>query len=231
MEPIVITLKENLDKNPQDFYDILNETAKRLVSPNLRQYFANEENRTKLLEEHGEQAYLLASKTKFPVINPFTGKFCNPLIEAARIRAFINDYPTVFKEAECLCNKVGCEEMVIFMFENGEHEYGLFDILEHFQVNLNEVETDDKNSSEYKELFSRLLQKYGVDEITDMDDETKKKFFNELDSKWKSDKEKEKSETYTENFDRTLKSFNVSSINELDTSTRKRFITLVESKW
>jgi len=45
---------------------------------------------------------------------------------------------------------------------------------------------------EYNKLFDAKLKKYGVDSPEDLSDEEKKKFYNELDKEWKSDKEEVK---------------------------------------
>ena len=44
----------------------------------------------------------------------------------------------------------------------------------------------DKNSNEYKEFFQKMLKKYNVKEPDELDDEEKKKFFDEIDRKWKA---------------------------------------------
>lgn len=48
-------------------------------------------------------------------------------------------------------------------------------------------EADDKAA--YQEFFQKLLKKYGVDSPDELSDEDKKKFFEEVDKGWKSDKE------------------------------------------
>tara|TARA_Y100000590_G_scaffold121769_1_gene139443 strand:+ start:4438 stop:4737 length:300 start_codon:yes stop_codon:yes gene_type:complete len=45
---------------------------------------------------------------------------------------------------------------------------------------------------EYNKLFDAKLKKYGVDSPEDLSDEEKKKFFDEIDKEWKSDKEEVK---------------------------------------
>lgn len=47
----------------------------------------------------------------------------------------------------------------------------------------------DKESTEYKEYFAKMLKKYKVDAPDDLSDEDKKKFFDEVDAGWKADKE------------------------------------------
>lgn len=49
----------------------------------------------------------------------------------------------------------------------------------------------NEESDEYKEFFQKKLDKYGVKEPDALSDEDKKKFFDEIDAEWESDKEKE----------------------------------------
>lgn len=41
----------------------------------------------------------------------------------------------------------------------------------------------------YKEFFAKMLKKYGVKNPSELDAETKKKFFDEVDAGWKGEKE------------------------------------------
>jgi hypothetical protein len=45
-----------------------------------------------------------------------------------------------------------------------------------------------EKQKEYQEYFLDLLEKYGVETPADMDEETKKKFFNEVSSGWNGGK-------------------------------------------
>lgn len=47
----------------------------------------------------------------------------------------------------------------------------------------------EKDGPEYKAMFAKTLKKYGAESIDDLSDEEKKKFFAEIDKKWKSDSE------------------------------------------
>lgn len=49
--------------------------------------------------------------------------------------------------------------------------------------------TEQGSKEEYRKLFMKILSKYGVDEPDKLDDEKKKKFFDEVDKAWKADKE------------------------------------------
>lgn len=53
------------------------------------------------------------------------------------------------------------------------------------------IEQDEKKGSEYKAFFAKLAKKYGTtpEGVNELPKDKKKAFFNELDSKWKADKE------------------------------------------
>ena len=55
------------------------------------------------------------------------------------------------------------------------------------------MESADKNEKgdkkEYDAYVKKLMKKYGIDDITDLKGEEKKKFFDELDAGWKGDNE------------------------------------------
>jgi hypothetical protein len=50
---------------------------------------------------------------------------------------------------------------------------------------------ESKKSKEYQEFFQKKLDKYGVKSPEDLDDEKKKKFFDEVDKDWKGEKGEE----------------------------------------
>ena len=44
---------------------------------------------------------------------------------------------------------------------------------------------------EYQKFFNSKLKKFDVKSVSELDDEDKKKFFNEIDKEWKGDSEKD----------------------------------------
>lgn len=50
-------------------------------------------------------------------------------------------------------------------------------------------ESGDKDA--YEKFFKAKLKKWGVDSPSDLSDEDKKKFFNEIDDEWEADKEED----------------------------------------
>lgn len=56
-------------------------------------------------------------------------------------------------------------------------------VLKKIEKYLNEEEKD------YKEFFEKMLKKYGVKSPEDLSDEDKKKFYNEIDKKFKAKEE------------------------------------------
>jgi len=46
-----------------------------------------------------------------------------------------------------------------------------------------------EKQKKYRDFFMDKMQKYNVDSPAEMDEETKKKFFNEIDRDWESDAE------------------------------------------
>lgn len=63
-----------------------------------------------------------------------------------------------------------------------------FDLLTESLSNVRE------NTESYNQLFYKKLQKYGVSSPDELDEETKKAFFNELDNEWESEEEKQNGE-------------------------------------
>ncbi len=47
----------------------------------------------------------------------------------------------------------------------------------------------DEEESKYQKFFRKMLKKYGVNSLKELSDEEKKKFFNEIDRKYKGKKE------------------------------------------
>jgi hypothetical protein len=48
---------------------------------------------------------------------------------------------------------------------------------------------DEGSQEEYKKFFDKKLKKYGVKSPAELDDEKKKKFFDEIEKEWKGDDE------------------------------------------
>lgn len=60
-----------------------------------------------------------------------------------------------------------------------------------FREYLREAEEKDgKNSTEYKEFFQKMLDKYKVTDPSELSKEDKQKFFDEVDAGWKAPSEK-----------------------------------------
>ena len=55
--------------------------------------------------------------------------------------------------------------------------------------NCNEDKKPDKESGEYKKFFRLALKKFGVDDVSKLEDDQKSKFYNYLDNNWESDAE------------------------------------------
>jgi hypothetical protein len=47
-----------------------------------------------------------------------------------------------------------------------------------------------ENDNEYQQVFKDMLKKYGIDSPRDLPEDKRKAFFDDVDSAWKSEKEK-----------------------------------------
>jgi len=50
--------------------------------------------------------------------------------------------------------------------------------------------SEEGGRDEYTKFFRKMLDKYNISSITELSDEDKKKFFNEIDAGWEGDDEK-----------------------------------------
>jgi len=80
----------------------------------------------------------------------------------------------------------------------------LYDMLITFEkeevTKIWEKKAQSGDAEKYQKYFEKLLKKYGVDSPAELDDEQKKKFFDEVDKGWKA--EGEKSESIGESIDK-----------------------------
>ena len=56
---------------------------------------------------------------------------------------------------------------------------------------LKELILGEGTKEEYQKFFNKKLKKFDVKSVSELDDEDKKKFFNEIDKEWKGDNEKD----------------------------------------
>ena len=56
---------------------------------------------------------------------------------------------------------------------------------------LKELILGEGTKEEYQKFFNSKLKKFDVKSVSELDDEDKKKFFNEIDKEWKGDSEKD----------------------------------------
>ena len=56
---------------------------------------------------------------------------------------------------------------------------------------LKELILGEGTKEEYQKFFNKKLKKFDVKSVSELDDEDKKKFFNEIDKEWKGDSEKD----------------------------------------
>ena len=54
-----------------------------------------------------------------------------------------------------------------------------------------ELILDEGTKAEYQKFFNDKLKKFDVKSVSELSDEDKKKFFNEIDKEWKGDSEKD----------------------------------------
>lgn len=127
------TFTKNDFNDEQRLHEILTEATKAVVPDRIQKQLSQDSVRNEMKENYGNDAFLLPSEQKFPVINPETGKYDCKLIYAARIRAKQHDYPEVAKKAEKLYADQGCEEKINVSIEDHDSSYdlaGLLDLLD-----------------------------------------------------------------------------------------------------
>lgn len=56
---------------------------------------------------------------------------------------------------------------------------------------INKLNNFINEGSSYQEFFKKKLEKYGVSGISELSDDQKKKFFDEVDKEWKGKKEED----------------------------------------
>jgi len=97
----------------------------------------------------------------------------------------------------------------------------------------------------YREFFEKALKKFGASSPADMDDATKKKFFNYIKSNYKEsadilpphgrtlDEEElsKKQKEYRAFFDKALKKFGAESPAKMDDAAKKKFFNYVKANW
>jgi hypothetical protein len=54
-----------------------------------------------------------------------------------------------------------------------------------------ELVLDEGTKEEYQKFFNGKLKKFDVKSVSELSDEDKKKFFNEIDKEWKGENEKD----------------------------------------
>ena len=54
-----------------------------------------------------------------------------------------------------------------------------------------ELVLDEGTKEEYQKFFNDKLKKFDVKSVSELSDEDKKKFFNEIDKEWKGENEKD----------------------------------------
>ena len=54
-----------------------------------------------------------------------------------------------------------------------------------------ELVLDEGTKEEYQKFFNDKLKKFDVKSVSELSDEDKKKFFNEIDKEWEGDNEKD----------------------------------------
>ncbi|MDD4081805.1 MAG: hypothetical protein PHD05_00325 [Sphaerochaetaceae bacterium] len=105
--------------------EVLTEAVKTLIPENVKIKLSSKKNRQIMLEKFGDDAFLLPDKLKFPVMNPFTGKYDCALIYAARIRAkqysgIKPGYREIAAKAEELYKNNRCSTKLNVQIHDGE---------------------------------------------------------------------------------------------------------------
>lgn len=136
------TFSQEVISDNNQLYDLLTEAAEASIPDKLKKQISKDSVRQEMKDNYGNDAFLLPSEEKFPVINPETGKYDCRLIYAARIRAKQHDYPEVAKKAEKLYNDQGCEEKIDVNIEDHDQSYELLELLEMLDIDFSDIDKE-----------------------------------------------------------------------------------------
>ena len=123
--------------NDDKLDQLITEVLKKLIPKELSEKISSKKNRRKLLDEYGDQAFLIPKKLKFPIINPDTGQFDCSLIYAARtrLRQYSDlklGYKELIESADLLAYENNCNIKIPIQIQDNEEliNIDLLDIIE-----------------------------------------------------------------------------------------------------
>lgn len=169
--------------------EVIAEAIKSSFPESLHKKLSLTSTRKQMLADFGPKAFLDPDNLKYPIINPFTKKVDCRLIVAAKKRAAQYHRENILKKAEKAYQDNKCESTV--KLKVAKESIDVEDAFIFFE--LEETSKDINNrKEEYQKIVRETMQKYGIKKISDLKDkETKRKFFDELDSKWTSKREEQ----------------------------------------
>jgi hypothetical protein len=132
MKNLIINISE-IELDSDFFYNTITESVINSIPDSIRKHLQKNDNRKKMLEEFGKEAFLLPDELKFPVINPFTKELDCRLIYAAYIRAKQHKYSEVEKQALNLYNTQKCENKINITLKDSLNET-IFECSELFTI-------------------------------------------------------------------------------------------------
>lgn len=116
----------------------------------------------------------------------------------------------------------------------------------------NDGKPDTGDKEAYQKFFQQMLKKYGVESPEELSDEDRKKFYDEIDAKWKANKETDVDEAcgkphgkkkkmseagegdsaeYQAFFKKALKKFGVTEPDQLKGDKKKEFFDYIDKNW
>ncbi len=141
---IIQTIKESDFLNIDFTNDLLTETVKKIIPMDVKKYMQVESNRTSLLQEYGEIAFLENESMKYPVINHKTGDYDCRLIYCARLRSRQSGEKEIMEQADALSEKLDCTTHVNITLEGHADTYDLVELLEIFKIDFTQVKKEEK---------------------------------------------------------------------------------------
>jgi hypothetical protein len=134
---LVVETEHLVDDEERD--EIITEAIKMIISQGIKSKISSRKNRQKMLENFGEDAFLLPTKLKFPIMNPTTGEYDCSLLYIAMIRTkqysgIKTGYRELHQKAKRLFNENGCQnKFIVRIHDNIEPtDLDLADIVEIF---------------------------------------------------------------------------------------------------
>ena len=116
--------------------EVMTKMAHDLIPDNIKYYLSDEDNRKLMLEQMGDEAFLIPSELKLPLKNPKTNEFDCDMIYCARLITKMRGQNELYEQVTHLFEKCKCQKRIDILVDGHVDTYEFLELLDIMEISF-----------------------------------------------------------------------------------------------